>query len=70
MLVKYILTGGQEAECKRAIPLLENVNASAVLADRAYDTNELREWLECRGLNNHQLKLVGSYNGLKPGYGS
>ena len=50
MPIKYILTGGQEAECKRAIPLLENVNASAVLADKAYDTNELREWLECRGI--------------------
>jgi transposase len=29
---------------------LENVNASAVLADKAYDTNELREWLERRGI--------------------
>ena len=48
MPLKYILTGGQEAECKQAIPLLENVKASAVLADKAYDTNELREWLKCR----------------------
>ena len=50
MPIKYILTGGQEAECKQAIPLLENVKASAVLADKAYDTNELRAWLECRGI--------------------
>jgi len=48
MPLKFILTGGQEAECKQAIPLLENVKASAVLADKAYDTNELRAWLECR----------------------
>jgi transposase len=48
--IKYTLTGGQEAECKQATPLLENVNASAVLADKAYDTNELREWLERRGI--------------------
>jgi transposase len=27
---------------------LENVKASAVLADKVYDTNELREWLEDR----------------------
>jgi IS5 family transposase len=33
---------GQEAECKQAIPLLENVKTSTVLADKAYDTNELR----------------------------
>ena len=50
MPVKFSLTGGQVAECRQAIPLLENVNASAVLADKAYDTNELREWLESRGI--------------------
>ena len=50
MPMKFILTGGQGAECKRAIPLLENVNASAVLADKAYDTNEVREWLKERGI--------------------
>jgi transposase len=50
MPIKFILTGGQEAECRQAIPLLENVKASAVLADKAYDTNELRAWLEGRGI--------------------
>jgi transposase len=29
---------------------LEKGNASAVLADKAYDTNELREWLKNRGI--------------------
>ena len=48
--IKFILTGGQEAECKQAIPLLENVMASAVLADKGYDTNELREWLKKQGI--------------------
>lgn len=41
MPIKFILTGGQEAECKQAILLLENVKASAVLADKGYDTNKL-----------------------------
>jgi len=50
MPVKFILTGGQEAECKQAIPLLENVKASAVLADKGYDTNELRGWLKGQGI--------------------
>jgi IS5 family transposase len=50
MPVKFSLTGGQAAECRQAIPLLENVHASAVLADKAYDTNELREWLDSRGI--------------------
>ncbi|WP_243220366.1 IS5 family transposase [Methylobacter sp. S3L5C] len=48
MPIKFFLTGGQETECKQAISLLENVNASAVLAGKAYDTNELREWLASR----------------------
>jgi len=52
MPVKFSLTGGQESECRQAVPLLENVNASAVLADKAYayDTDELRTWLKCRSI--------------------
>lgn len=46
MPVKFKLTGGQEAECKQAILLLKNVKALAVLANKAYDTNELRAWLK------------------------
>jgi hypothetical protein len=37
--IKFMLTGGQKAECCVAIPLLENVKPSAVLADKAYDIN-------------------------------
>jgi transposase len=48
--VKFILTGGQDAECCLAIPLLENVKATAVLADKGYDTNALREWLKAQGI--------------------
>lgn len=28
------------------IPSLEKISAKAVLADKAYDTNELRDWLK------------------------
>jgi transposase len=48
MPIRLILTGIQEAECKQSIPLLEKVKASAVLADKGYDTDELREWLTGR----------------------
>jgi len=48
--VGFILTGGQEAECQQAIPWLANVKASAVLADKGYDTNALREWLKAQGI--------------------
>ena len=48
--IKFILTGGQAADCTQAIPLLETISAEAVLADKAYDTNELREWLKGRDI--------------------
>ena len=48
--IKFILTEGQASDCTQAIPLLETINAGAVLADKAYDTNELRDWLEARDI--------------------
>jgi transposase len=50
MPLKFILTGGQAAGCKQAVPLPENVNALAVMADKANDTDELRAYLEARGI--------------------
>ena len=46
----FILTGGQTADCTQAIPLLKNISAGAVLADKAYDTNALRDWLKVRNI--------------------
>jgi len=51
--LNFILTGGQSAECTQAIPLLENISTEAVLADKAYDTNEFRDWLTL-----HKIKAV------------
>lgn len=51
--LKFILTGGQVAECTQAIPLVETLSAEAVLADKAYDTNEFRDWLTA-----HETKAV------------
>ena len=48
MPVRFLLTGGQEAECKIAIPLVKGLSMSALLADKAYDTNEFRAWLKAR----------------------
>ena len=49
MSIKFILTVGQEADCKQAISLFEIVKASSILADNAYDTNDLKKWLANRG---------------------
>lgn len=51
--IKFTLTGGQEADCQQAIPLLDGLGAKAlvaVLADKGYDTNEIRTWLKERHL--------------------
>lgn len=36
---RFILTGGQRADCKQAVNLLNGQEASAVLADKAYDAD-------------------------------
>lgn len=64
--------GGQEAECCLAIPILENVKATAVLADKGYDTNALREWLKEQGIkavippkSNRKEQIVCDYHHYK-----
>jgi transposase len=42
--VRVIITKGTEADCKQAIPLIDGISAGALLADRAYDTNEIVEF--------------------------
>ena len=37
--LRFILTPGQAADCKQALPLLEGWSADAVLADKGYDAN-------------------------------
>jgi transposase len=44
--IKFILTGGQEADCTQAIPLLEGFSAEAILADKGYDSNAIVEFVE------------------------
>lgn len=51
--MKFMLTPGQETECCLAIPLLENLSPLAVLGDKAYDVNTLRQWL-----NEQKIKAV------------
>lgn len=51
--VKFTLTPGQKAECCLAIPLLENLSPLVVLADKAYDVNVFRQWL-----NKRKIKAV------------
>lgn len=40
--LRFILTGGEKADCQSAQSLLEGQVARAVLADKGYDTNAIR----------------------------
>lgn len=37
----FILTPGQSADCKQAVPLLKNKEYDTLLADKGYDTDEI-----------------------------
>ena len=41
MPVKVIVTEGTAADCSQALPLIEGIAAEHLLADKAYDTNEI-----------------------------
>ena len=41
--MKFILTGGEQADCLQALPLLNGQSASAVLADKGYDADYILE---------------------------
>lgn len=41
--VRFILTGGERADCKEALDLLKDQTAEAVLADKGYDVGYIIE---------------------------
>ena len=41
MPVKVMVTAGTVADCSQALPLIEGIEAECLLADKAYDTNEI-----------------------------
>jgi transposase len=47
--VKFTVSGGEEADCSWAIPVLTDLEFLALLADKGYDTNEILLFLALRG---------------------
>ena len=43
MPVRILITEGTRADCKEAVHLIEGISAEILLADRGYDTNDIRE---------------------------
>ncbi|AMO56528.1 hypothetical protein GZ77_05735 [Endozoicomonas montiporae] len=48
--VRFIITPGQAADIKEAIPLMENISTEALLADKGYDSDYLVQWLAERNI--------------------
>ncbi|GAB0056883.1 IS5 family transposase ISNGR9 [Candidatus Magnetaquicoccaceae bacterium FCR-1] len=47
--LKYLLTGGQEADITQAHALIEGLDPELVIADKGYDANHFVETIEARG---------------------
>ena len=47
--VRFILTGGNASDSRLAIPLLTGLDASHVIADKAYDTYVILDYIEGTG---------------------
>lgn len=49
MPLRAIITEGTTADCTQAAALIENISADYLLADKAYDSNEILELTYSRG---------------------
>lgn len=47
--IRFLLTPGQRSDVKQATPLLEGIEAGAVVADKGYDANWLVELVTATG---------------------
>jgi transposase len=50
MPVRCIITEGTRADCKEASKLIEGIDAEHLLADKAYDTNDIVEQAKDHGM--------------------
>lgn len=47
--VRFALTAGQRGDAPQALPLIEDLPAEAVMADAAYDSDQLRQAIAAKG---------------------
>lgn len=50
MPVRILITEGTRADCKEAINLIRGIKATALLADRGYDTKEIIDYVKGHGM--------------------
>ena len=51
MPVRLAVTEGTVADCSQALPLIEGIDAECLLADKAYDTNEIIDTVRGLGID-------------------
>ena len=51
MPVRLAVTEGTTADCSQALPLIEGIEAEYLLADKAYDTNEIIDTVRELGMD-------------------
>ena len=51
MPVRLAVTAGTVADCSQGLPLIEGIKAEHLLADKAYDTNEIVAGASAWGMN-------------------
>lgn len=44
--IRIAITHGTAADCSQALDLVQGLSAEALMADRAYDTNDILNWLK------------------------
>ena len=47
--VRFALTAGQRGDAPQALPLIEDLPAEVVMADTAYDSDQLRQAIAAKG---------------------
>ena len=73
MPVRLAVTGGTVADCSQALPLIEGIEAECLLADKAYDTNEIIAAATELGMDpvilpkSNRPKATGGKNGAMTG---
>jgi transposase len=53
--IDFIITPGQSHDAPQAIPLIEGKKAQNLLADKGYDSDEVRHFATSRGIAPHIL---------------
>ena len=51
MPVRLAVTEGTVADCSQVLPLIEGIEAECLLADKAYDTNEIIATVQALGMD-------------------